>query len=567
MSSLTSSSLTTPQPAKGSIPSPRMGHVLIPLSSDQFLLHGGLGASQQPFSELHLLTRTPSTSPSSPSTASTAAKWEWMTLPISPSSLPAPARAWHTATLTEQGTVVVGFGMDTLTGDASGEIWFLEVEEDGSYAWSRDWSPEEQTIAMLGEPKEGLELQKRVVRNPKWTTSQAATSWTEQATTTMGEDSWTEPTSTEAPAYTPPAVAWSSSSARPLSTSFIAPSPTSLASSTTASNSDNSASDSDTPKTTTIAATVGSLVALVALLGLGGIALRRHQARKGIAAQLEVAETPTPGFVSTLMYTRPLNKRMLSLGSTVSTRAPSEVGSEGVDEMKEVPLGGVGGVQDPFADPHPQVTVSELGQLQSRTSPSLLSPSSPSTPPTGRLAALSPSIASVASIPYLAALVRTTSNDSASATEHSQSAYSQSDDHFTAVTPTLGSRRSLRRLREDNTPLPPTQERFDAPAPSGLEGRRGSWLDFVKVGRSSSQGHGSVEGSKVDEMRQVRSGATTPVSVAATVGGASRMNSRASGQSHRSGGGISRPHTPLRVVNADVEEVDEEDEDPSRDQQ
>lgn len=517
-----------------------MGHVAIPLGSDQIILHGGLGANQQPFADVHLL------SPSSDLSES----WTWTTLSISDHSLEAPSRAWHSATLTSSGQIVVAFGMDTLEGEPSAEFFFLSFDEqDGTYTWTQTFevesSAEDDQIATVSAP-----VVHAVIVNPKASIdSSGNTVYVSSEAETM---SYQAPAST---AYTSTtttprrAVSTSTATRRSFSRSSSSPSASSTLSAQSL-----AASEAASKKQKTIAASVGSLVALVAVIGVAALFIRRRNSRK--EEEPNTPATFTAPFVSTLLYTRPSKSRMLSLGSTVS--APRSIAeSEGLDEPPSSTGHGatLGQAQDPFSDVH---HVNEVGQLR------------PAPQDGGLLSAISPSLASVASIPYLAALTRTRSTAS-----------STQSDSYTSKPPTIGSRRSLRsnaakqkaatepELNEKDddaygqaTP-PAAQQEFgvaltsDSPHPG--------WLHFVKPSSSSSgAGAGGAElfmGS--GEMREVSGGirSSTPGSVGAVVeAGASRTTSRASEQSRRSSvPSVLRPHTPLRVINADPE-------DPFRDQ-
>lgn len=461
-----------------------MGHVTLSLGSDQILLHGGLEHDQEPFSDLHLLAPSLDLSES----------WTWTTLPISDHSLKAPARAWHTATLTTGGTIVVAFGMDTVEGEPSDEVWFLEIDEvEGTYSWSDTFQVIEASGGGEIETSEAPHV-RAVISNPKATIDQ-------QDGTVLVPSSSSSSDEVSSPS--------TSSTTRSTSSRRTA---TSSSSSATTSSQTLAAVAAAQQQKTTIAATVGSLVGLVALVGLAGFFVRRRRQRG--EKEPDTPQTFTAPFVSTLLYTRPAQRRMLSLGSTISTRRAAGSIVETEEEEAE------GGTRDPFSDRH---VVDEVGVVHS------LSPgNAPATP------------ASVASIPFLAALTRTPSH--------------ASSDSYTEKPPTLGSRRS-RRLHPSSSSSPslaePKQE-FGVALSSDSPRLPPAFLDFVKPLPSSSGGELFTDTEGEGEMRQV------PPSVLA--GGARASSSRASSRTSSSS------TSTLRVVNTDPQHDEGEGEDPFRDQ-
>ncbi|GAA6014553.1 hypothetical protein JCM10207_001642 [Rhodosporidiobolus poonsookiae] len=422
----------TQQAVAGDAPSPRMGHVLVPLTSGSFLLHGGLSSTHAPLSDLFLLTPTNSTS------------YTWTPLVISDSSLVAPSLAWHTATLVAGETIVVAFGIDAATATASSEFYFLTVDEEaGTYTCKDTWDGNGEAVSEAQSTASATSnrLAKKaveVVVNPKAdqvssSSSAAATTGSYDAPTYYGGSGGA------APAEEASSFSLSSSSSYVVVASATA-SPKQAASSSSSDSSSDADDDSTTStKTTAIAASLGAIGGAVALAGLAVLVLRRRAAQH--AAQYAVPQSPAMGQsggpnggppVSTLMYTRPVQRRMMSLGSTISP-VPSRLddgsplvdsGAENLAGVGTLTAGGVGlgTTQDPFSDDY---KVNELGQLERAGS------SASGTSTAGVVGALK---ASVQSIPVLSSIART-----------SESPNPAGGDVYTSPAPTLSHKRSLRR--------------------------------------------------------------------------------------------------------------------------
>lgn len=379
-------------------------------------MHGGLNDEAGALKDVLLLTPS----------GGTSAPWTWSKLLPSEQSLPSIARAWHTATLTESQTVIVAFGLDTahVNPPSSSNILFLRLEDDGRYTWSTRLSVP-QTRLRLAQPVQAIVI----VPNPK-----AQSVVTDEAPSAELPAPWTPPVVSSQP------TAEDSQSSAPATSRPLSSTASSFLSEAT---SDSASSGSSSVQTsTTIGATLGSLAGLLALVGVGAFVIRRRRAAGRI--EPDTPGTMTAPFVSALLYTRPAQKRMLSLGSTLSARH-SIADSEGLDDhsimgTSQGPTGGRETV-DPFADPSSRV--SEMGEMQQVGG---LKPPATAGARTG-LADLSPSVASVASIPYLSALARIGSRDSDSS-NHRSPPQQFSQDHpdvYTSPPPALAARKSLRR--------------------------------------------------------------------------------------------------------------------------
>ncbi|BGP19874.1 hypothetical protein JCM10213_008653 [Rhodosporidiobolus nylandii] len=502
----------TAQPVKGDIPSSRMGHVAVPLTSGSILLHGGLSATHSPLSDTILLT------PSSTG-------WTYKTLEISTSSLLSPSLAWHTATLVPGETIVVAFGIDASTAQASSEFYFLTVDEAaGTYTWKDTFDG--NAAAVSSSEGGASRLRKKaleVVVNPK-----------AESLAVSSAPAVAHPVQTAAaqePVYYAGGGAAPSSSTSSLSSvhlsSASSPSSSSSSSATTVASAapvkqQSSDSSSGSSKKTAIAASLGAIGGAVALAGLAVLLLRRRAAQN--AAHFAVPASPAIGSgaaggmgerngaqpVSTLMYTRPVQRRHLSLGSTISP-VPSRLGEDGEEVAED---GGLGATPDPFSD---QFQVNELGQLERSAS----SASAGST--AGVVGALK---SSVQSIPFLSTVT------------HS-SPKTNGGDVYTSPAPTLTAKRSVRRPGGSQT-LPPLPAGSPTPqTPAELIGLAVTSEDGHAPAGAEQDGLPYMQGGEKKEAWEQfieRNAATPPPAVPAAASGLPPSL---------------RPGTPLRVANPD----------------
>ncbi|GAA5861963.1 hypothetical protein JCM8547_001540 [Rhodosporidiobolus lusitaniae] len=512
----------TAQTVSGTAPPSRMGHVLVPLTSGCYLLHGGLSSSHSPLSDLFLLT--PSNSSSS---------WSWTELATSDHSILSPALAWHTATLVPGETIVVAFGLDSTTATVSDDFWFLTVdEEEGTYTWQDTFGGNLAAVETSATSKRLAKKALEVVVNPKMSTSAAAASGAADEGYYGGTGSGATPAVVNSP------LTHSSSSTTslrvvelPSSSSSVSPSASSAASSAVDENHDSTSSKT----TTAIAASLGAIGGAAALLGLAFLIMRRRAAQQGRNAAGFMPQSSHLGMmgenggaggggngglkpVSTLLYTRPVRGRNMSLGSTISALGNDSPATQ-VEE--HLPNGqqqhgeqdGLKATMDPFSDAY---RVNELGQLERSGTAS----SSAAVVSGG-----SPMKASVKSIPFLSTIASAVSSSSSSSPGPSSSA-----DVYTHPAPSLSAKRSLRRPSQLLPPLPSTSTTPHTPA------------ELIGLAVTSDDGHAPVS-AETDGLPYLRSESREDF-----------VSVRTSSPARAASVGIPhslRPGTPLKVTNPD----------------
>lgn len=446
--------------------------------------------------------------------ADTSAPWTWSKPAFSDSSLDSPHRAWHTATLTTDDTIIVAFGIDTVQGEPANVFRFLDMEEDGLYIW-RDTPKIRQEVSIgkirTVDPVKIAAAAAVIVPNPKANSVEP-----EEPIPTWSEPAWTPPTPS-APVATEiiPSVQRPSGS----STAIAATSPADA----------QAAQEAVAQKRTTIGATLGSLAGLVALVGVGAVILRRRRSRKDRNEPDTPKSMSQVPFVSTLMYTRPVQQRMLSLGSTVS--APGSIADS---ELEDTPSDGdLAAARDPFGDEYMVNEVGELRHERRNSDEGSLQPPPGLGVASTFLAAISPSIASVASIPYLSALTRFESPTS--------------PDPYTSQPPTLASRRSQIRSPQLSAP---TQE-FGVALSVGETPRppQPTFVDYVKQSRPSTPERGGY--SSADVYAAERAPERTASPAGSTTANVGRQSSAPS--TPRRLPTMTRPRTPLRVTNPELD--------------
>ncbi|GAA5911358.1 uncharacterized protein JCM6883_000065 [Sporobolomyces salmoneus] len=292
--------------------------------------------------------------------------------------------------------------------------------------------------------------------------------------------------------------------------------------------------NSSSSKSTTLGASIGGTLGALALLSLAVVLIRRRQ-KNSSSRQFSSLMTPemisnstfqaggTVGgapLVSSLMYTRPVQQRRLSLGSTIS-EVQSENGT--------IRAGNRG---NPFGD---EYGVNELGQLA--TSPS------PSTPATGSTTGknkgsslLQRSKSSVTSIPFLSTITRDFSPSVSSSISPNPAATSTADVYTTLPAPTHSDRRRSSN-RRSLLPMPQTPAELIGLAVTSDDGHDG--VAYRSNGNEKVNGGG--EGWE--------KGFLNSVSIPS-----SQLREEPTGAGVNGGGGIPavlRPATPLRVRNAD----------------
>lgn len=377
---------------------PRMGHVAVSLPSGGIVIHGGLGNDHAPTSDVHLLTPP----------ANSTSEWTWTTLPMSDDSITSPPRAWHTATMLSDGTIVVAFGIDSDTGIPSSDINFLTVANDpGVYTWK-------DTFDGVVADRPRIVANIKAVLNPKLvTTVVVQTTITIPAAPSPVVVAPSEPQSdTIVVANALPTLVIQPSNAPLISLIPLLPTlsnPASISHSTASSSSldptpstslvspatiarDLAASQAAAEKRqTSIAASLGTIIPVLFLVLLIWFFSRRYFRKSH--QEIKSPASFTAPFVSTLLYTRKVPSRMLSLGSTVSDHSQES-------DMRELDFGGRMAQLDPFADGY---MVDEMGER------SHIDPSTPGGRET--IAPTMDSELSVTSLPYLHTIHRTASPD------------------------------------------------------------------------------------------------------------------------------------------------------------
>lgn len=545
-----------------------MGHSAVLLPSGSILIYGGLSSIHVVLSDLQVLN---------PRT------YAWTRLVISDASMASPALAYHSATLVEGGTIIVAFGLDGQTGLPSNRFWFLTIDEaSGTYTWMDTFAGNgaatasaiaaRSTLPMPKLARRGETFAKKAVRfipNPKADADGSSADDTSQAASTAaagaeygnggggGAAATTNPaasveapststTSSAAPRYTPPfASEATSASASPASSQ---PPPA------------NSRSDSSSSSSTgtIIGASVGAIGGAVALVGLAFYFIRRKatsssgsfrgpKTTTNMMAQSGGGNGTDPGapFVSQLLYTRPVQARNLSLGSTAPAFSPREVLDDdelpsvgGEDLVPGEDMAGVGSrgqglgvVQDPFADQH---RVNEVGQLErsgsgaSSTNGVVGSHGGEAATGGGGVAAALQ--ASVQSIPFLSSISRTTTTSPSPAPS----------DSFTAPAPTLAARGGSIRHSGGSRHQQAPEAASNLPMP-------GTPAELIGMAITSDDGHDALPYLMVSSPSETSHDG-------ASAGHASAAPSSSSSSNHNNAAqipAILRPGTPLRVANPD----------------
>ena len=348
-------------------------------------------------------------------------------------------------------------------------------------------------------------------------------------------------TSSAAPRYTPPFASEATSASASSASSKSLPG--------------NSKSDSSSSSSTgtIIGASIGAIGGAVALVGLAFYFIRRRATSSSGAlcgpttstmmAQSGNGTDPGAPFVSQLLYTRPVQARNLSLGSTAPAFSPREMYDDdelpyvgGEDLVPGEDMAGVGSrgqglgvVQDPFADQH---RVNEVGQLErsgsgaSSTDGVVGSHGGEATGGGGGgvAAALQ---ASVQSIPFLSSISRTMTTSPSPA----------ASDSFTAPAPTLAARGgSIRRNGRSQPQQPPLAAESNLPMP-------GTPAELIGMAITSDDGHDALPYLMISSPSETSHDG-------ASAGHAAAPPSSSNNNAIRIPA-ILRPGTPLRVANPD----------------
>ncbi|GAA5962636.1 hypothetical protein JCM3765_006869 [Sporobolomyces pararoseus] len=486
----------------GDIPLPRMGHVSTTLSSGSILIHGGLSSSSSsssssqtsstPLSDLYLLTPPLEEE-------GEGSLWNWKKLVISNDSMNSPELVYHSMNQIIGETIIISFGL-TNGGITSDEFWFLKVDElEGTFSWKDTFQGNQQAVDDLnkqqGLNKRGIE----VVVNPKHDTSSTSSSSSAPAQTQQVQGSVNNnnnnnnnniPSSFSSLGNAPSSTS-SSFSSSPISSSSLDSKQNSLPSSSSSSTSSSSSS-----KSVTLGASIGATLGALTLLSLVIVLIRRSRSRSRslqnnnnhlppmmMTNSTTIQQQQTRGdggggapLVSSLMFTRPVQKRMLSLGSTISER-DNPFGDEFREQEQEQEQG---------------ERVNELGQLErtnssTSTSTSTVRETITTTNTTSNQqqasssssSLLKRSKSSVQSIPFLSTITRdlllsspliTTTNTTPSPSNNDDK--DDDEDKYTSPAPTI-SRAASSRRRTSKLPLPETPSELIGLAVTSDEGHQG----------------------------------------------------------------------------------------------
>ncbi|GAA5930607.1 uncharacterized protein JCM15063_002412 [Sporobolomyces koalae] len=516
--------------AIGTAPSPRMGHVTVTLEGESgaILVHGGLSTSHTPLSDLYLLT-PPRLTALSQYSNDTTDPWTWTKLVISNSSMNPPNLAYHAASQIVGGTIVVSFGLggedtnSTIT-TTSDQLWFLTIDQDeGTFTWQDTFDGNQAAVEhatnattstltllqkrLLVEPIgsgsdqiKAMVKRVEVIANPKHlSVSPSSTAYTPIETSNnagRGAGTYNDGTYTPTETDSSSSIVIVNSPASSSSTSRLVPSSSSAAPSIESHSNPKQNSSSTSP--TTIGASVGATLGALALVSIAFVVVRRrkrarqdedydrHYPQMGPDMSASSSGGGEAPLVSSLMYTRPVQKRMLSLGSTIS-----EVPFHEDEQDHEVTAGSR---SDPFGDEH---RVNELGQFSTLADSATRSPSvrngggsSRDSRPGGRdlivqgspSSLLTRSKSSVTSIPFLSTITRDLLPSSPQAPPPAPTG----TDHFTSTPASLSARRSTRRQSTmTNSNLKTDGERLPIP---------GTPAELIGLAVTSDDGHDAQTG-------------------------------------------------------------------------
>jgi hypothetical protein len=339
-----------------------MGHSATALNDGRIVVFGGVGEQGTPLPKTYILE------------ISSDSSWHWSVPDVSNSIITSPARAWHSATLAEDGVIVVAFGLDGATGETVEDIYFLRTSPTmENWRWS-----ESNPLALAASLTNADSVtsvytpNSRVLVNvaaddgisnyPPATIDPAAMQRPMAAATSLA---LTRPTlhdaletgSPEGDDYLGPNTSSASSSSH-MSASLYSKA---VASDTNARPSSGSSSTTTSSKTSVIAGTVTA--AFVAALAIGAAALyvRRRASAQNTEKSVggaggDSADSGAPP-VTQLLYTRAAPKRMLSLGSAFSVQTS--------ESMSELHHGGI--TFERVTGTEASEAVDEFGKLSPRS--------------------------------------------------------------------------------------------------------------------------------------------------------------------------------------------------------
>lgn len=297
-----------------------MGHSAVILDDSRIVVFGGVGEDGVAASKLRILSQR------------SDGDWHWTAPDVSTSETSSPSRAWHTATLANNGIIVIAFGLDGITGDTANDVYFLKTT-DTAAGWQ--WFHSNPLIASVTTTTENASSSvytpnQRVLVNAAAGDSVSASSADSLAEPSMAVNAMAAGqtslalTRPEVPLYATADSSYEtqedySTSSKPYisSSSISRSSRTPAASATTASQ---DSAQAPASKGSVIAGTVTAAFVAALLAGAAALYVRKRAASQGDDKTNGDPDTTEPGVppVSQLLCTRAAPKRMLSLGSAFS---------------------------------------------------------------------------------------------------------------------------------------------------------------------------------------------------------------------------------------------------------
>lgn len=320
----TSTFVWSKESATGRVPPSSIGHSATLLEDSRIVVFGGVKDNGAPSSELRLLSRT------------AQGGWCWTAPDVWTGEVTSPSRAWHTATLANDGLIVYAFGLDGSTGETAYDLYFLRTSgSDTGWQWyrtnpaaidailSRPTSQASDIPVYTGNAHVVLNagaddgksdpLSSQAVLDPSIARNAMAAAQTplllsrperSHAVTASDSDAETEIVSPSS-SYTDKTLAPTRPPESPASSEL--PSSADTASTTTT-------------KSSVIAGTVTAAFVAALLAGAAALYVRRRASQHPNGKSASDTDQVHSGIppVSQLLYTRVAPKRMLSLGSTLS---------------------------------------------------------------------------------------------------------------------------------------------------------------------------------------------------------------------------------------------------------
>ena len=235
--------------------------------------------------------------------------WTWSQPLLRQDSLHPPKRAYHSAVSTSDGQIVLSYGLaanhNASESVTSNDIFFFNGNPTDGYSFSNTFTPPGIAANQLNTSPDFTPVQPVPVRPPQ-------TSPQPQEEVPQTEDT----------PYSGPSLKSSSASI------YVNPSSTSLNNQPSASS---IAAVSEQPSTAPptgvlVASTIGELFAFVLIGGVITLYLKKKAADHAIRDVQQTSDIdPNGPPVSALMFTRPVVKRSLSLGSTINEKEEDDL--------------------------------------------------------------------------------------------------------------------------------------------------------------------------------------------------------------------------------------------------